>query len=167
MTDAKLELKALLINNWDPNATSLGTAPKIHTGWYDRNGDIPCVTLTAKSEGPVSSGETQYYAMHGAGKGGVQLISGAVTIDCVAGAYEDLKGAGSNGEDLNPKQLRQEMYEHVAQLILDNQQNTNLQVIAPGEAREIEDNTNTGSDGPPVVFRAQLRAQYVYERAPQ
>lgn len=166
MPDAKLELRNLLINNWDPAATDYDGTPAIHTGVYDRDGDIPCVALSAKDEGPEAGG-TGYSAMAGggAGGGGVQEISGAITVDCVAGTYGDLESAGTNGSQVNPKKLAEQMYQHVSGLVVQHYQTTALQYMAPGDADELVESVGT-DNGPIHVFRTQLRVRYGYTRRP-
>ena len=163
--DAKLEIKSILINNWDSTATSYGQVPPIRSGWFERETNHPAIAVTSKDEGPTG-GDTGFYAMSGAGNGGVQKISGTVTIDCVAGTANELRGAGPNGEDLNPKQLREEMHQHAAQILVNQQTNTDLLFVSPGESQEIEEQTSSSDPGD-VLYRTQLRAKYQYERRPQ
>lgn len=166
MTDAKIQLRDLLISEWDPSATSLGKAPPIHTGRWAERKTIPCVALHGKDEGPDGGGATGYTAMSGSGGGGVQTISGAVTIDCVAGAWTHLEGAGPNGEDLVPKKLREELYQHASQIIVDHHYQTDLWSAAPGSSDEIV-STDDGGDGDPErVYITQFTADYLYERRP-
>lgn len=164
MVNAKTEIKGVLVRNWDPNATSYGETPPIKTVSYDRDDPLPCLTLTAKDEGPVAGSQTPFYAMAGDGGGGVLLIDGAVTVECVAGAVEDLEGEASDGSDINPDKLRDELYQHAADLMTTYQDSTDLLFVAPGEATEIVDRSeqSAGLD----VFRTQFRVRYQYQRRP-
>lgn len=163
MVNAKTEIKGVLVRNWDPAATVYGETPDIKTVAYDRDDPLPCITLTSKNEGPVGS-ETGYYALDPDGGGGIQMVDGAVTVECVAGAAEDLEGEASDGSDINPDRLREELYQHAANLLTTHQDATGLRYIAAGEATEIVDvsDESAGLD----VFRTQFRARYRYQRRP-
>lgn len=164
MVNAKTEIKGVLVRNWDPNATSYGETPPIKTVSYDRDDPLPCLVLDSKDEGPVAGSQTPFYAMDGDGGGGVLLIDGAVTVECVAGAAEDLEGDGPNGGNINPDQLRDELYRHAADVLTTHQDATDLMFVAPGEATEIVD--RGGESGALDVFRTQFRARYQYQRRP-
>lgn len=161
-TEPKMWVRKILSENWDPAATSLGTAPAIHTGKYTHGqGDVPVIAITSADEGPLSRGETEYFGLDGDGGGGVQLIAGAVTVDVVAGTYEDT--------NINPKKLRWEMYDHMCDLLVQYQHTTDLRSLAPGRGHDIvemHDATNDG-DGQAesaAVFKKQVRVAYTYLR---
>lgn len=163
----ELEIQKVLRSNWDPAATVYGKQPTIDTGDY-RSSDatVPVISITGGNEGPIQgSPSSGYSAMDGGGAGGIQQISGAVTVDCVAGSYDDLAGAGPNGEDLHPKRLRWEMYSHATQLLVDHQHNTALMSISPGDGDKIE-TAQEEEDGVTYTFSIQFRARYLYERRP-
>lgn len=162
----ELEIQAVLRNNWDPTATVYGEQPAINTGEYRRSDEtLPAISITGGDEGPINAGTTNYSAMDGTGKGGIQRIGGAVTVDCVAGGYDDLEGAGPNGEDLNPKRLRWELYRHAAQLLVDHQENTYFKTVSPGDGNKMESAQDTADDVS-YTFSVQFRAHYEYERRP-
>lgn len=163
----ELAIQSILRTHWDPSATSYDGTPTINTGEYRRNDTtVPLIAITGGSEGPVAAGpETGYTAMDGSGGGGLQRISGAVTVDCVAGSYDDLVGAGPNGEDLNPKQLRWDLYSHAAQLLVDYQDETAFSSISPGDGDKIESGEEEDA-GVVYTFSIQFRARYLYERRP-
>lgn len=162
-----MEIQGVLRRYWEDDATVLGRAPAIHTGKYERgDGDIPAITITDGTEGPINGGNTGYTGLDGGGKGGMQRLGGARTIDCVAGSYDDLKGAGPNGDNLNPKQLRQQMYDHAAQLMVDHQLDTDLMTLSPGEATYLAQAYDSG-DNVEQVFSIQFRAQYLRDRTPR
>ena len=168
MTDATMEVKTLLESKWDPtkvvdrNDTQVLTdTPTIHTGAYDRDGPKPVIAISGKDEGPTSGGQTGLYGLAASGLG-MQLIGGGLNIDFVAGTRADCKGVGTGVDtNPNPKKVRQSMYDHGAQLLLDHQRSTELRTIVPGDSREIED-----SDDGPTIYRIQCRAQFLYERDP-
>lgn len=162
-----LEIQHILRTYWEAGETVYGQVPSITTGEY-RRGDTrpPAVTITGADEGPLAGSNTGYMSMDGAGGGGIQKISGAVSVNCVAGSYDDLEGAGPSGQNLNPKQLREQLYQHAAQLLVDHQENTDLEMIAPGDAHHIEEAFGSG-DGVSHEFRIQFRARYLYERRPR
>lgn len=164
----ELAFQSILRSHWDPSETGYDGVPVINTGEYRRNDTpVPLISITGGSEGPVLAGpETGYTAIDGSGRGGIQRISGAVTIDCVAGSYDDLVGAGPNGEDLNPKQLRWEMYAHATQLLVNYQDDTAFTSIAPGDGDKIEA-AEDQDDGVTYTFSIQFRARYTYERRPE
>lgn len=165
----ELDIQAVLRTHWEDDATGLADPPGIHTGKYTR-GDVavPAVTITDGSEGPIGGGETGYTALDGAGRGGVQRIGGALTVDCVAGSYDDLRGAGAGGANLNPKQVRWDLYEHAAQLLVDHQLDpeTDLLWISPGEGERLAQAFGSESDVE-YVFSIQFRAGYGYDRRPR
>lgn len=162
----ELEIQSLLRQHWDEAATSYDGVPTINTGEYQRGDmDLPAITITGGDEGPVEQGATGYSAIHGDGGGGIQEIGGAVTVDCVAGGYDDLRGVGVGGANINPKGLRWELYSHVAQLIVNHQEETWLKSIAPGTGTKIAEAHGSG-DNVSYSFRIQLRARYTYDRYP-
>lgn len=163
----ELIIQSILRQHWDVSETSLTAPPTINTGEY-RRGDmpVPAITITGGDEGPIAGVQTGYSAMDGAGGGGIQRLSGAVTVDCVAGSYDDLVRAGPSNTALNPKQIRWELYQHAAQLMVDHQQDTQLDTIAPGESNKIEAAHGSG-DNVTYEFSVQFRARYAYERRPR
>lgn len=167
MTAPELDIQGILRRHWEADATSLGEAPEIHTGEYDRgDGDVPVITITDGTEGPINGGQTQYSGIDGGGDGGMQRLGGARTVDCVAGSYDDLENADPNGGNLNPKQLRWEMYDHAAQLLVDHQLDTDNISVAPGEATLLAEAYD--SDGSSeYVFSIQFRARYIRDRHPR
>lgn len=161
----ELQIQSVLRQHWDATKTSYDGVPTINTGEY-RRGDmpVPAITITGGDEGPIESGPTGYSAMDGAGGGGMQRVGGAVTVDCVAGGYDDLVTAGEMGTALNPKQLRWELYSHAAQLLMDYQEETRLKSISPGDGTKIAE--AHGDDNASYSFRIQFRARYLYDRHP-
>lgn len=162
----ELEIQALLRNNWEDSATVYGATPTIITGEY-RRGDtsVPAITIAGGEEGPISGPDTGYSAIDGDGGGGMQRMNGGLTVECVAGSYDDLVDAGPANEDLNPKEVRWQLYSHMAQLVVDNQEATRLKNIAPGEATRIEEAHGQGEETT-FVFRIRCRVMYNYDRRP-
>lgn len=162
----ELEIQAVLRTQWQDGATAYGDAPEIKTGEY-RRGDtpVPVIAISGGEEGPISGPETGYSAIDGAGGGGMQRMNGGLSLDCVAGTYDDLAGAGPNGEDLNPKQVRWQLYSHAAQLVVDNQEATALKNVSPGEATRIRESHGEG-DEVSMEFRIRFRVMYNYDRRP-
>lgn len=160
-------MQSILRQHWNVAETSLASPPVINTGEY-RRGDmpVPAITISGGDEGPLVGSQTGYTAMDGAGGGGLQHITGAVTVDCVAGSYDDLVTAGPSGVALNPKQIRWELYQHAAQLMVNYQHATELSNIAPGEANKIQEAHGSG-DNVTHEFRVQFRARYGYDRRPE
>ncbi|MWG34822.1 hypothetical protein [Halomarina oriensis] len=171
MTDAKMQILALLRDNWDPSAMSFDETQLyrnksklvFQTGWYGRDGELPCVTVTGKNEGPYQGGATGYTALHGPTGKGMQRIDGTVTVNFVAGTWDHLDGVGQTGEDLNPKTVREEMYQHGCDILLAAQSTDETLTVAPGTGTEIED---TGDEDESTVFRTSLRVTYQYDRLP-
>jgi hypothetical protein len=167
--DPKIEILDLLRTHWGPSylpfdvAAIYGNKSQMvfHTGWYDRDGDIPCVTVSAKSEGPLSSGTTGWTASHSTG-GGMQRMDGSVSVNFVGGAWEHLRGAGTNGGDVNPKVAREQMYQHGSQILTDAG-SSDLLTVAPGQTQEAED---TGDENENTIYRVSMRAGYQYDRVP-
>lgn len=163
MPDAKIEVKDLLIDKWDATATDLGKNPSIYTGRYDRSKGIPAVALSSKSEGPVNGGGTGFSGMTPGGN--QQTIRGSVVVDAAAGSWEDLEGAAADGSDVSPKKLREQLYQHAAQICVDHTLSTSFRYLSPQKADEIEDNTGSGDDGRPVEYRTRFRVRYEYTRS--
>lgn len=160
--DPTVTLWKLISNNWDVSNTSLADTPEIQTGWYDRGQKLPAICLTGGEEGAINGGDTGYTGWNPSNGMGVQRLSGAVTIDCVAGTREDCKGIASGGGDLNPKKVRWELYEEVARILMTYQTGGDLRTLAPGEGTSIVDE-NAEVDTEPV-YRRQLRVKYVRDR---
>lgn len=167
MKAPELQIQALLRTTWEKDATVLGEQPEIDTGSYDHSVDeAPKIAITEGDEGPIGGGDTGYTAANGAGKGGTQRVGGARTVDCVAGSVDDLRGAGPDGEDLHPQQLRWDLYHHTTQLLVDGQLETDMMWVAPGEAQQIAQEYED-SGAVDTVFSAQFRALYGYDRSPR
>lgn len=160
-SDPTVTLMKLLSSNWDESQTSLANPPEFHTGWYSRDGRFPVITFTNQNEGPENGGTTRYTAIHGPTGAGMQELSGYVLVDCVAGTREDCEGVGPNSEDLNPKKVRWELYDHAAQILTNAQTASGLKTVAPGDGQDLTD-TDEGS----AVFRKQFRAYYTRDRKP-
>ncbi|MFD1515113.1 hypothetical protein [Halomarina rubra] len=171
MTDAKMAIMVLLRDNWDASAMPFDETQLyrqksklvFQTGWYDRDGEMPVVTVTGKNEGPYQGGATGYSALHGPTGQGMQRIDGAVSVNLVAGTWEHLRGAAADGDDVNPKVAREAMYQEAARILMDAQQTDDTLVVAPGTATEIED---TGEETESTVYRTELRVTYQYDRVP-
>lgn len=163
----ELEFQSVLRQHWSNDSISLSEPPRITTGEY-RRGDtpLPIITIIGGNEGPQVGSDTGYSAMDGSGLGALQRVGGAVTIDCVAGTYDDLVQAGESGIALNPKQVRWELYDHAAQLLVDYQHETGLKTVSPGEANSITESVGSG-DNVTYEFRTQFRARYQYDRRPR
>lgn len=168
--DPKMEILSLLRDNWDASLmpfdeTKLYSNKSklvFHTGWYDRDGDIPCVTVGSKSEGPLAGGTTGLTAQHASGKP-MQRVDGAVSVNLVAGGWPHLRGTAPDGSDVNPKAAREEMYQHAAQILVDVPGTGPLLVNAPGQSQEVQD---TGDDSEHTIYRVSMRAGYQWDRIP-
>lgn len=167
MADATIVLLELLRDNWNPSQVTdrngnqvLGEAPDFHSGWYDREGNLPAVTFSNKSESPISGGNTDYYGTDSTGLG-MNLMGGALSINFVAGTRAQLEGAGQFGRNINPKQARSAMTEHGRQILIDNQRQVGFRSLNPGAATEIED-----TDDGPTVYRTENRVRYTYTEVP-
>lgn len=164
MADPTVTVKNVLRGRWDGTQTPLSAPPEFQTGWYSRDQRLPAITVTSKNEGPIRAGETGYTATHGPTGKAMQRLSGYVLVDCVAGTREDCAGLGTNGEDLNPKQVRHELYEQAAQILVDTQQTDDLHTLAPGDGQELEDRSD--ETDVKVSYRMQFRASYLRDRLP-
>lgn len=161
-----MEIQAVLRRNWQDSATVYGATPTIDTGEYRRGDEsLPAIVITGGEEGPISGPDTGYSAIDGDGGGGMQRMNGGLTVECVAGTYDDLEDAGPSGESLNPKELRWELYSHMAQLLVDHQEATALKNISPGEATRIAEGHGSGDDEV-IEFRIRCRVMYNYDRRP-
>lgn len=173
-TDPTVTFMELMRDNWDPtqvvdrngNQVLANGTVTFHTGWYDRAGDLPAVTVSSKSESPITSGQTGFYGTDLQTGLGMQLIGGGISINFVAGSYpndsgDDLWGIGPTGQNPNPKNVRWAMAQHGRQLLIDNQRELGFRSVAPGSYTDIED-----SDEGPTVYRTELRVIYVYEHTP-
>jgi hypothetical protein len=161
MDDPTLTVLQVVDTNWDGGPQGLADKPELQTGWYDRSQKLPAVTFTNKDETPLGGGNTPYYGTDGRTGKGMIRYSGYVLVDAVAGTRDDCEGVGTNGEDLNPKQVRQSLYDHVAGILIDAQRSGELFDLGPGAGNDIVD-----TDGGPASFRTQFRAQYLRDRVP-
>jgi hypothetical protein len=108
-SDPKLSLKNVLVAGWNPANTSIATAPRIHTGWYNSNwGDVAQVTITTPIESPIRGGETGFMGM-GPGGSGVQVMLGNLIVG--TWAHHDLY------DGVNAKTLTWEMSKEVQRII--------------------------------------------------
>lgn len=167
--DPKIEILDLLRTYWDDSYMSFDETRLysnknklvFHTGWHDRDGDIPCVTVSSKNEGPLSDGPTGWTANHASGAA-MQRMDGFVSVNFVAGAWEHLRGTAPDGSDVNPKVAREEMYQHGAQILTDAG-SSNLLLVAPGQTLEVQD---TGDENENTIYRVSMRAGYQFDRVP-
>lgn len=162
--DPTVLLKNLVRDNWDVALTSLAAEPEFQTGWYSRSQRLPAITFTNKDEGVLRGGETGFTAIHSQTGKAMQRWDGYVLIDGVAGTRSDCEGIGTNGEDLNPKLVRHELVDQAKQILLDTQQTTDLESVAPDGGRDIVDRSDDADVHP--VFRHQFRGRYQYDRLP-
>ena len=160
MVDPILVLRNLLVNNWDASTTSVANDVVIHTGWYNRDGDMPCITVTNMDEGPYRGGVTGFTGLDGQTGKGRQRLSGYALVNCVAGTRDDCQGIASGGGDLNPKKVRNELFEQASQILLDESP-VEFLTLAPGDTRDIVDD-----DQGPAVFRTVVRARWLRDRTP-
>ncbi|WP_254535234.1 hypothetical protein [Halomarina litorea] len=160
MPDPNVVLRDVLRSNWDASATSVANAPVFHTGWYDRDGDMPCITITNMDEGPYRGGVTGLTGLDGETGKGRQRLSGFALVNCVAGTRDDCEGIGTSGNDVNPKIVRNDLFEQASQILLDESP-VEFRSLAPGDSRDIVD-----TDDGPAVFRTELRAVWLRDRTP-
>lgn len=157
-------VRELLMNEWDDTATALGSTPTVHTGWYDDSSTSPQITVTNPDENTINGGDTGYAAMNSATGSGAQLIDGIMLVNAWAGTRADLEGEGSNGEDLNPKQLRWQMKEEVERITrayssgYTDSGNVELSYIVPRRSTGVVE-TN---DRPHAVYRYETTVGYGY-----
>lgn len=164
-TDPKVGVLDVLEEYWDASQTPLADPPEFHTGRYDREGTLPAITVPNMQESPQGDGGTGLAGITGKSGKGVQILNGGVTIDIVAGTWEDCEGVGANGADRNPKAVRWQLYEHTAQIILNQARFVSgTKLAAPGSGTEVVDK----SDDPDLkpVFRHEFRATFVRFRRP-
>ena len=160
MPDPNVVIRDVLVDNWDVSATSITSAPVVHTGWYDRDGDMPCLTVTNSDEGPYQGGATGFTGLDGQTGKGMQRLSGYALVNCVAGTRDDCQGLTDGGGDINPKMLRNELYEQASQILLDASP-AEFYTLGPGDARDLVD-----TDEGPAVFRTEVRAVWLRDRTP-
>jgi len=148
------------------HGTTLGDRPEIHTGRHSRSQLTPAIAIHSQDGGPVDGGTTGATAFNGDGSGGgvMQVRSGTLTVNLVAGTREDTASLGANGMDLNPKALRGALDDHIQAILLDNYATPPdpLRTVSPGSATDIE-RTSDEEDVDPEYIR-QLRANYTRYR---
>lgn len=161
-SDPKVVVRNVLSTNWDGTTNDLASdqQPDIGTGSYDRDQPLPVVTMPTMDEGPLRGGDTGITATHGPTGKPMARLSGFVLVDAVAGTWGDLEGAGTNGEDLNPKKIRWQLYDHATQILHDNVPGE-FYSLMPTDGQELVDD-----DEGPAVFRWQFRARYLRDRIP-
>lgn len=164
--EPKMTVQKVLGANWDATATDYDGTPSIHTGRYERgNSAVPSIALFDFNESPADGGQTGYHAIDAASGRGSQLITGRGTAQIVAGSWDDLKGEGANGSNINPKKLSWDMYDHARNLLIDNQQAGGLRFLSPERVREqvaYYDDPNADADGEVAVMMRELRVKFGY-----
>jgi len=144
------------------HGTTLGERPEIHTGRHSRSQLTPAIAIHSQDEGVVDGGTTGATAFKGDGSGGgvMQIRSGTLTVNIVAGTREDTEGLGANGADLNPKALRGALDDHIQTILIENYSMPPdpLRTVSPGDTRDIE-RTSDEEDVRPEYIR-QLPAAY-------
>lgn len=160
-TDPKVAVLDVLKSNWDASQTVLANPPEFFSAWYTRDDRLPAVTVPSNEESVLDGGATGSSNLSAS----MQRLQGTVTIDCVAGTWEDCEDVGSNSADRNPKQVRWSLYDHASAILVNNNASaTGLRSVMPGNANDITDQTTDPDTAP--VFRRQLRATYVRDRRP-
>lgn len=164
-TDPKVAILDLLQQHWDASQTVLAEPPEFFSAWYTRDDKLPAVTVPDAEESPFNGGETGMTALYrGTGKS-MQRLTGGATIDCVAGTWDDCKGIGPNGDDLNPKAVRFSLYDHVSSIIVNHAADAaDLRSVMPGASKDIVEQPEDPDLKP--VFRTQFRGIYVRDRTP-
>jgi hypothetical protein len=155
----------LLINSeFDVSNTSLTGGVQIHTGKWGQDRTDPTIACYNKDEGVIDGGETNQTAFSGQATGGtMQRRGGSVTIDCVAGTRDELRGAGAGGADLNPKQVRFELAKEVVR-ITQSFGLTGYDSLAPGSTTDLVA-TSDEEDVKPT-FLTQVPVRYTYQNRP-
>lgn len=157
MNDPKIQLRDLLLDEWNTSNTSLSDRPRVHTGWYDYKNPVPQVTITNKEESTVNGGDTGISAGTGTGKP-AQHRAGTILVNGWSGTREELRGEGPNDTDINPKQMAYELGKEIVRITL-NYDIDDFLSIAPDTVRELAD-----SDAPEIVFREECVIRFVYVR---
>jgi hypothetical protein len=173
MTDDSrtIAVRNLIADNYDAtNVTTQGTyvdpagGVDVQTGQWSREQPKPVIAIHGRDEGVESGGATGHTAYTGSG-GVMQVRSGTLQIDCVAGTRADCEGLGNDGSDLNPKGVREALEDHLAEDILLSNGLTPpdpLRTISPTGSTEVE-LTSDATDLQPL-YAVQLTAQYTYFR---
>lgn len=164
MQDPKTILIDILRKNWDDSKmpyeasrVNNGQGTRFHTGWYSRYPDRPIITLTAASTSVAQGGST---AITGTGiNGTVQTRVGGLEANCVVGQESTLANAGPNGSKVDPDNARWQMYDHLADIFIEENLHPPLHTIAPGPQNEREDDGEGG-----MIYRMNCRLIYTYQR---
>lgn len=153
----------LIRNNWNNANTPLGSDPKFSTGWYDYGSSDPQITVTDSEEGVVQGGITGHSASTGDG-GVAQYRNGILLVNCWGGSYDDLTGAGPNGEDVSPKDAAYQMANEVHRIMQDNASGTSdsngnkqLHSLGADATRRIVE-----EEADPSIFRHEVTVLYTY-----
>lgn len=153
----------VLENHWDETAMPYeksrvngGDGMVFQSGWYSRHGDRPIVTVTGESGTVVSGGRTGTSAMGFRGEP-LQLWQGAVDVNCVAGQQAHLESAGPNGDAVNPKDVRDAMWNMVREIMRENRPKEFRAVAADSYNQR----TDTDAEGGPV-FRTVARVSGMF-----
>lgn len=148
-------LRTELRDRWDKTNTPLGSDPHTSTGWYDFQSGGQQVTATNPESSAVRGGETGITAVSGDG-GSSQLKAGTALVNAWAGTRDDCRGAGTNGEDLNPKTVAYEMAVEAARVVatIDTSQ-TDFMTIYPDDDQRYPPD----EDG---VYRYEITARFTF-----
>ena len=160
MPDPIVEVVTLIDREFDYTNTALGSRPEIHTGTWDRDQRLPAVAVPSSTDSIITPGETEATAYDGEG-GFYQRHAAEVTVQCVAGTRDDLRGAGPNGENLNPKQIRAQLQQEVYR-IAKNYRTTNLRTVLPAGYQDIARGSQADDVKPVLARQVTLTTTYDY-----
>lgn len=159
-TEANVEIRNLLIDNWDSNSISLSqnfNKAWIHTGWYDESNNNPQISLTGVSEDTSPDGIVPN------GTGLSSWVDGSIDCNIWVPYPDDTYSYNSQGE---AKQFRHELKRKVHSIIENNQSgttdNSNTPVLTRIETGDIQ---NDPTNEPPP-FRSLVPINYQYYSSP-
>jgi len=162
MTQPTVDVLDVLESNWRVSDTPLANPPEFNSGRYERHAPHPSISVHSKNEGPWSGGETGYTALNPGSGLGMQVMSGYLLVDCVAGTEEDCEGVGTNGGFVHPKEVRQKLYIHVCDLLQENQTYGGYRWLSPGSSQEMQE--SIGDDESTRLYITEVRAKFGYDR---
>lgn len=111
------EVYGLLRTGWNTANTPLGGPPRFSTGDFSSDDPNPSVIVHGRSESPYDGGDTGLAGWNRAGKP-VQIQSGTVLVDCIAGTRTECDDIGPNGGAVNPKAVRDALDQEVRRIVL-------------------------------------------------
>lgn len=155
LEDPIVTIAALLADNWDDaNTPSLGSAPKISTGWWSHDSDRPQVTVTNRDDSAALATETGWTGL--APGGLARDVLGQCLVQAWAARDQDRGGP-------DPRKVRAEMGREIQRILLANAQTPPGDLTFLGWEGPSDDEDRDEADR--LVFRQIYTVVYGYELA--